>query len=97
MHLTIPNFNNKLASDVFLHIYKSLGQYTGEHFLTADIKINEIPDTYQVHDIGVSTIAELPSWMFFTSHNCTAKEYMQSVKATPDTKIYFMIFKKIIN
>jgi hypothetical protein len=99
MNLTIPNHNNKLSADCFLHVFKSLGKYTAEELMEAKaIQINELPDTYSLHEsgIGISSIADLPTWMFYASHKCTKKEYMHSVKGTPTTQIYFMLFKKNI-
>ena len=96
LNFKIDNFNTKLQSECFLHLWKTLGQYSGEDLIHKyQYTINGNADVkWHIHDIGKVEINQMPPWMILMSHNLNLKElkrYWQMEKG----EVYFVIFKQI--
>lgn len=94
LNLKINNFNNKLASNCFLHIWKTLGSLDGNDLIKKTVlTLNDSPDKWRVHDIGVSDINDLPTWMIKMSHDMD-KAMLKDLFKMKVGQVYWVIIKK---
>lgn len=95
IELKIPNYNNKLASFHFVHLFKSLGKYHIWHFQEQiKIKIEGVEGYWIIYDIGHSMASEIPNWLCYQSHGYGSnKQIIQKImKVNPDDTIYWFLF-----
>lgn len=96
LNLSIPNFNNKLAADIFLHIYKHLGNLDPYLMMEQPFQIKDTEGLWLLYDLGRLPVSVIPKHYFIMSHNCDKNKYMTETNCTPETEVYFLIIKKHI-
>ena len=93
--LTIPNYNNKLASFQFVHIFKSMGKYGIWEFQeNLRVEIDGVEGTWIVYDIGHDLIKNIPQWICYMSHGygIGKRTIQQMMNISPETRVYWFLF-----